>query len=141
MSIYYFKKSIAFLVFYDIILLKGVDDLAWQDDIQENIKCGLVEILILALLTTEDMYGYRIKTELAERTNRAIIVKEGSLYGPLYRMEQRKLISSKRKLVGEKRFRNYYHIEPPGREYLDYAIQEFRFIFGGAAHLIEGCQL
>ena len=32
--------------------------MAWQDDIEENIKCGLVEILILALLTTEDMYGY-----------------------------------------------------------------------------------
>ncbi len=32
--------------------------MAWQDDIEENIKCGLVEILILALLTTEDMCGY-----------------------------------------------------------------------------------
>lgn len=115
--------------------------MAWQDDIQENIKCGLVEILILALLTTEDMYGYRIKTELAERTNQAIIVKEGSLYGPLYRMEQRKLISSRKELVGEKRFRNYYHIEPSGREYLDYAVKEFQFIFGGAANLIEGCHL
>ena len=82
--------------------------MAWEDDIEENIKCGLVEFLILALLTTEDMYGYRIKTELAVRTNNAIIVKEGSLYGPLYRMEQRKLISSRKELVGEKRFRNYY---------------------------------
>ncbi len=115
--------------------------MSWQDDIQENIKCGLVEILILALLTTEDMYGYRIKTELAERTNHAIIVKEGSLYGPLYRMEQRKLISGKKELVGEKRFRNYYHIEPSGREYLSYAIKQFRFIFDGADNLIKGCDL
>lgn len=115
--------------------------MGWQDDIQENIKCGLVEILILALLTTEDMYGYRIKTELAKRSNNAIIVKEGSLYGPLYRMEQRKLISSRKELVGEKRFRNYYHIEASGREYLDYAVKEFQFIFGGATNLIEGCHL
>lgn len=115
--------------------------MAWQDDIEENIKCGLVEILILALLTTEDMYGYRIKTELAERTNQAIIVKEGSLYGPLYRMEQRKLISSRKELVGEKRFRNYYHIEASGRAYLDYALKKFRLIFGEAANLIEGCHL
>lgn len=115
--------------------------MAWQDDVEENIKCGLVEILILALLTTEDMYGYKIKMELAERTNQAVIVKEGSLYGPLYRMEQRKLISSRKVLVGEKRVRNYYHIEASGREYLDYAVKEFRFIFSGAANLIEGCQL
>ena len=56
-------------------------------------------------------------------------------------MEQRKLISSRKELVGEKRFRNYYHIESTGREYLDYAIKEFQIIFGGAANLIEGCHL
>ena len=29
--------------------------MAWEDYIEENIKCGLVEFLILALLTIEDM--------------------------------------------------------------------------------------
>lgn len=115
--------------------------MSWKDDVQENIKCGLVEILILALLSTEDMYGYRIKTELSKRTNNAIIVKEGSLYGPLYRMEERKLISSRKELVGEKRFRNYYHIEPLGEEYLSYAVNEFQLIFNGANNLIKGCNL
>ena len=115
--------------------------MGWQDDIQENIKFGLVEILILALLTTEDMYGYKIKTELAEKSNQTIIVKEGSLYGPLYRMEERKLISSKKELVGKKRFRNYYHIEAFGREYLKYAVKEFKAIFEGTTNLIEGCHL
>ena len=37
-----------------------------HDDIEENIKYGLIDMLILALLTIEDMYGYRIKTELAQ---------------------------------------------------------------------------
>lgn len=111
--------------------------LFWQDEIKENIKCGLVEILILALLLKEDMYGYRIKSELAEKTNQAIIIKEGSLYGPLYRMEERKLISSRKELVGEKRFRNYYHIEPAGKEYLDYSVKTFRFIFAGTDQLLK----
>ncbi len=115
--------------------------MGWQDDVRDNVRYGLVEILILALLTTEDMYGYRIKTELAERTNQAIQVREGSLYGPLYRMEQRKLISCRKELVGEKRFRNYYHIEDFGREYLNFALKEFQFVYGGAANLIEGCHL
>lgn len=38
-------------------------------------------------------------------------------------------------------FRNYYHIEPPGKEYLDYAIKKFQLIFVGAANLIKGCGL
>ncbi len=112
-----------------------------HDDIEENIKYGLIDMLILALLTIEDMYGYRIKTELAQRTNSAFILKEGSLYGPLYRMERQKLISSRKELVGEKRFRNYYHIEPAGREYLAYAIKKFQLIFSGASKLMEGCQI
>ena len=112
--------------------------MAWKDDIEENIKCGLIEILILSLLSQEDMYGYKIKTELAQRTNNTFIVKEGSLYGPLYRMQERKLISSRKELVGEKRFRNYYHIEESGKEYLAYAIKQFNLIFDGANNLIKG---
>lgn len=114
--------------------------MAWQDDVTENIKCGLIDILILSLLTTEDMYGYQIKTELASRSMNAVITKEGSLYGPLYRMEQRHLISSYKILVGEKRFRNYYHVEDAGREYLTYAATEFRRIFNGADNLLKECE-
>lgn len=115
--------------------------MAWTDNVQENIKSGLIEVLILSLLSVEDMYGYQIKTELANRTNQAFLVKEGSLYGPLYRMEERKLISSRKELVGQRRFRNYYHLEDAGREYLQYAIREFQAIFNGSYHLIEGCGL
>ncbi len=111
--------------------------MSWKDDIEENIKCGLVEILILKLLATEDMYGYQIKTELFERSNNAIIIKEGSLYGPLYRMQERELISCCKKMVGEKRFRNYYHLEEKGIEYLNYALAKFDEIFSGAKSLIN----
>ena len=112
--------------------------MSWKDDVEENIKCGLIEILILSLLSREDMYGYRIKTELAEQTSHTFIVKEGSLYGPLYRMQERGLISSRKELVGEKRFRNYYHIEQAGKEYLQYAVQQFSLIYDGANQLIQG---
>lgn len=114
--------------------------MSWKDDVQENIKCGLIEILVLSLLSEEDMYGYRIKTELESRTDHTFLVKEGSLYGPLYRMEQRGLISSRRELVGEKRFRNYYHLEEKGKEYLLFAKKEFFSIFNGARNLMEGKQ-
>ena len=28
--------------------------MSWKDDVEENIKCGLIEILILSLLSHED---------------------------------------------------------------------------------------
>lgn len=115
--------------------------MAWSDNVQENIKSGLIEFLILSLLSKEDMYGYQIKTELANKTNQTFIVKEGSLYGPLYRMEERGLISSRKEMVGERRFRNYYHIEKFGKEYLEFAVKEFCLVYAGAHNLMKGCGL
>lgn len=103
----------------------------FKSDIEENVRSGLVELLILHLLTEEDQYGYQIRQELNRRTNGAFVMKEGSLYGPLYRMHERKLISSHKEMAGEKRFRNYYHIEPAGREYLEYGKKEIEFVFSG----------
>ncbi|MDD3382613.1 MAG: PadR family transcriptional regulator [Bacilli bacterium] len=109
----------------------------WENYIDENLKFGLLEILIMYLLSEEDMYGYRIKKELLKRTNGSFKVREGTLYGPLYRLEQRKLISSRRELVGEKRFRNYYHLEPDGIEYLNLALAKYHEISQGVASLFN----
>lgn len=109
----------------------------WENYIDENLKFGLLEILIMYLLSEEDMYGYRIKKELLKRTNGSFKVREGTLYGPLYRLEQRKLISSRRELVGEKRFRNYYHLEPDGIEYLNLALTKYHEISQGVINLFN----
>lgn len=109
----------------------------WKSDIEENTRSGIVELLILQLLSEEDMYGYQIKQELAKRTNGTFVMKEGSLYGPLYRMSQRNLISSYKELVGEKRFRNYYHIENTGREYLAFGKEELEKVFTGVSLLFH----
>lgn len=103
----------------------------WQLDIEENIKYGLIELLILLLLKTEDMYGYQIVQEISKKSNDIINIKEGSLYGPLYRLENKKYVSVKKELVGKRRFRNYYHLEKPGLEYLEYALQTHKKINAG----------
>ncbi len=109
----------------------------YRKDIDENVRSGLVELLILQLLCDEDMYGYQIRQELATRTEQAFLIREGSLYGPLYRMSQRGLISDRRVLVGEKRFRNYYHIEEAGRAYLAYGKEQIDLVFHGVNALFQ----
>ena len=39
----------------------------WKNDIDENLKFGLLEILILHLLTEEDTYGYKIRKDLVKK--------------------------------------------------------------------------
>lgn len=112
-------------------------DEKWKFDLDENLKFGLLEILILYLLTEKDTYGYEIKKDLYIRTNGVFDVKEGSLYGPLYKLEERKLISSNKVLVGKKRFRNYYHIEDSGKEYLEFALEKYQEVSKGVSSLLN----
>lgn len=58
----------------------------WEKDIYENVRSGIVELLILHLLCKRDMYGYDIRNTLADRTMKAFDLKETALYGPLYRI-------------------------------------------------------
>ena len=94
-------------------------------DIEENLKRGILEMLILKMLTQEDMYGYQMASIVNEKSEDKINVKEGSLYGPLYRMIDKGYISERKVLVGKRRTRVYYHIEPAGVEYLNILIEVY----------------
>lgn len=61
----------------------------WDTEIEENFKFGLIDILILKLLSIEDMYGYQIMQTIYTYSEDRIEIKEGSLYGPLYRLEKK----------------------------------------------------
>ncbi len=90
-----------------------------RNDIEENLKRGILEMLILRMLSDEDMYGYQMINEMNMRGKGLIDIKEGSLYGPLYRLIDKNYISENKVLVGKRRTRVYYHLEPLGVEYLN----------------------
>lgn len=116
---------------------KGVMKLTWKESIDENVRLGIVELLILHMLLERDMYGYEIREELAVRTNNAFLVKEGSLYGPLYRMQSRGIITSRKEMVVNKRFRMYYMLTDHGREYLEYGKEQMKLVFAGVESLLN----
>ena len=106
------------------------------DEIEENLKVGILDILILKLLTERELYGYEIKQFIFERSNHNIIIKEGSLYGPLYRMGKKNFISSRKELAGKKRFRMYYSITDLGRQYLSTAEIAYKQLTNGAWNIM-----
>ena len=106
------------------------------DEIEENLKVGILDILILKLLTERELYGYEIKQLIFELSNHNIIIKEGSLYGPLYRMDKKNFISSRKELVGKKRFRMYYSITDLGRQYLSTAEIAYKQLTNGAWNIM-----
>ncbi len=104
--------------------------------VDENLRMGYVELMILQLLSEKDCYGYEMKREIEERTKGVYLFSLGSLYIPLLRMASRGLISSRRENVVGKRFRTYYTIEEQGKEYLDYGKKNFDAVIGAVRSLL-----
>ena len=107
-------------------------------DIQENLKRGTMEMLILKLLSEEDMYGYQIKNELAARSHGAVTIREGSLYAPLYRLIEKKYIAEERRPAGVRRIRVYYHLLEEGKAYLNLLSAEYAKMAEGVRSIMEG---
>ena len=86
--------------------------------IDKSLMTGSTAMLILQLLSGEDMYGYQIAHELKIRSGEKFVMPEGSLYPTLYRLIEKGVIADRVEIVG-KRLRKYYHlVEPEGKEYL-----------------------
>ena len=102
-----------------------------RNDIEANLKRGILEMLILKMLSQEDMYGYQMINEMNIRGKGLIDIKEGSLYGPLCRLIGKNYISENKVLVGKRRTRVYYHLEPLGVEYLNTIIDAYSKIIEG----------
>lgn len=76
------------------------------------------QLLVLTLLSGEDMYGYQIITELARRSERAFEMKEGTLYPVLHGLWKSGAVECYEADASAGRKRKYYHLTKKGREAL-----------------------
>lgn len=106
--------------------------------IRENFKRGSIEMLILYLLTQEDMYGYQLAQEINSRSDGQFDITEGSMYPTLYRLIEKKAISDYKKLSGKRRTRVYYHIEKEGVELLEKIKEDYHAINAGVEKILSG---
>ena len=106
-------------------------------ELEENLKRGILEMLILKMLSERDMYVYQMINEMNTRGRGLINIKEGSLYGPIYRLVDKKYISETRVLVGKRRTRVYYHMEPLGLEHLSVIKDVYSKIMEGVEFIMN----
>lgn len=87
---------------------------------EKQIKKGVLEILVLKLLSDTEKYGYQLINELKEKSNGMFLLKEGTLYPILYRLEDENLVVSRwSEPKGKEISRKYYQITEKGRQELD----------------------
>ena len=86
--------------------------------INKELMKGSTSILVLSLLSQDDMYGYQITQKLKEETNCVFEMKEGTLYPLLHGLENERAIESYWKDADNGKRRKYYHITNQGKQLL-----------------------
>lgn len=65
-----------------------------DDRFLQQLKKGVLELLVLETVCQGSTYGYELLTKLKERSDSLFSLKEGTLYPILYRLEDDGLIQS-----------------------------------------------
>ncbi|MDE6748714.1 MAG: PadR family transcriptional regulator [Lachnospiraceae bacterium] len=103
-----------------------------NDKYERQMKKGVLDMLVLKLLSDEKKYGYQLIQELKESSNGIFCLKEGTLYPILYRLEDEKLVESRWCEPEEKQLpRKYYVITDKGKAALSEIYRTWRQIAGG----------
>lgn len=87
-----------------------------NDKYIRQMKKGVLDMLVLKLLEKDQKYGYQLISELKEKSGELFILKEGTLYPILYRLEDDGLVESCwSSPKGKQMARKYYQITDQGK--------------------------
>ena len=84
--------------------------------INRELLKGSIELVLLALLEREPMYGYQIVKQVKLESGGVLQLKEGSLYPALHRLEQAGLIEGSWQVREDGASRRYYQLTSAGKE-------------------------
>ena len=66
-----------------------------EDRFSQQLKKGVLEMLVLKLICQRPTYGYDLLSQLKEQSHGRFVLKEGTLYPILYRLEDDGMIVAK----------------------------------------------
>lgn len=105
---------------------------------ERQMKKGVLDMLVLKLLRSEAKYGYQIIQELREKSEETFLLKDGTLYSILYRLEDERLVVSRwSEAEGKQVPRKYYEITEAGQKALDEIEAVWQRISDGISKIME----
>ncbi len=104
---------------------------------EDNLKKAVTEMVVLSLLSREDMYANQITQAIQERSGGAVSIVFP--YSALYRLISAGYIwEAYKKAAPDGRRRQYYQITDKGRAHLDELREVYRRFTGGVNLLLRG---
>ena len=102
-----------------------------------NFMNGVPELLILRLLSKQEMYGYELVQAISDYTRQTISLGEGVVYPVLHGLEAGGYLKARRKAVGG-RTRVYYAITAAGQRRLKEMASTWQKITTAITGIMEG---
>jgi PadR family transcriptional regulator PadR len=106
---------------------------------EQQMKKSVLDMMVLKLLESEPKYGYRIIQELKEKSEDTFLLKDGTLYPILYRLEDDGFVKSEWSEANGKQVpRKYYRITQAGKTELSDIQSVWSKILDGVTKIMEG---
>jgi PadR family transcriptional regulator PadR len=105
--------------------------------IARELRRGSLELIVLHLLSFGEAYGYEVVTSLAERTNGALEVTDGTLYPVLYRLERAGFVAVRWETPPRGVPRKYYRLTRAGQAELAQLTDEWNTFASAMARLLR----
>ncbi len=106
--------------------------------IDKSLLAGSTGLLVLKLLSEQDLYGYQMIERLRERSDDTFSLKAGTLYPLLHTLESNGLVQSYEQEAENLRKRKYYHITKAGLARLNEKTEEWRAFSGAVNRVLKG---
>ena len=108
-----------------------------NDNIMKQFRKGVLEIVILKLLSKREMYGYELVAELNRQGN-SFNIKEGTLYPILYRLEDNGLMATRwEQAVSRGQPKKYYSVTHKGTQFMEEAYAGWKAITNDVTRIME----
>ncbi|ALC85140.1 PadR family transcriptional regulator [Bacillus sp. FJAT-22090] len=101
----------------------------------KEIMKGSIDILLLSIISSRDMYGYEMVKTLKQNSGELYNMGEGTLYPALKRLENKEWLQSYWDYPESGARRKYYRITDAGKKELERKLQEWQKV----SNLIKTC--
>ena len=98
-----------------------------------QLKKGVVELCVLAIINKKDSYGYEIVESLTGLVN----ISEGTIYPMLRRLDKDNYVETYFKESQTGPQRKYYRITDNGKEYLKESYKDWKELVTGVKAILE----
>lgn len=98
---------------------------------------GVPELLVLKLLDRQPMHGYDLVQAIRLASGARLDFAEGCIYPVLHRLEEQRLLASKRELVGG-RNRIIYRVTKQGQLRLSESLENWNGVVAAVSAVLQG---